>query len=368
MTQFRAKIFSKISVLSLVGAIAFGVVSSGRVEAAVPAFNPVTEVTFPSTTTSNPGNLRMFEYVPRSLIGSTALRPVVVVMHGCNQTAATFARESGWMELAELRKFYLVIPQQRGAETLTGNHPQRCFNWFNGPDQVRLGGEAQSIAEMVIKFEGRYPGRVDTTKRFVTGLSAGGAMAAVMLATYPDYFAGGAINAGIPYKCASVEADAAKCMGTLGAPALAAKTSLQWGNLARSGYATPAAPAAVWTGRKPLVAIFHGAGDRVVDPSRMTFLRQQWANFGELNESLSTSSALKTATQVDFVTRVAGSTSTAKVKTVSIPTMTHAVSVDQPPPNPIPSLAGQCGQINVTGTAQQTGICAAYYSALFWGI
>jgi pimeloyl-ACP methyl ester carboxylesterase len=75
---------------------------------------------------------------------------------------------------------------------------------------VRGSGEAASIAAMVEAMRQRHG--VDRDRVFVTGLSAGGAMAAVMLAAYPDLFAGGAIIAGLPYGCASNLSDAFECM------------------------------------------------------------------------------------------------------------------------------------------------------------
>jgi pimeloyl-ACP methyl ester carboxylesterase len=81
------------------------------------------------------------------------------------------------------------------------NNPKNCFSWFLPGDIVRGQGEALSIREMVEHAVATFA--VDRRKVFVTGLSAGGAMASVMLATYPEVFAGGAIIAGLPYGCAS---------------------------------------------------------------------------------------------------------------------------------------------------------------------
>src|SRR5689334_24194822 len=92
--------------------------------------------------------------------------------------------------------FAVVYPQQHPA-----NKTKTCFSRFLPGDIARGDGEALSIREMV--EHGLATFGADRRKVFVTGLSAGGAMASVMLATYPEVFAGGAIIAGLPYGCAN---------------------------------------------------------------------------------------------------------------------------------------------------------------------
>jgi hypothetical protein len=130
---------------------------------------------------SNPGNLRMFAYVPDQPAGSPA---IVVVLHGCLQTAAGYDYGAGWSTLAERYGFALLLPEQQ-----TANNPQRCFNWFQREDSERDQGEALSIRHMVEHMIQTFG--IDRSRVFVTGLSAGGAMTSVMLATYPEVFARG---------------------------------------------------------------------------------------------------------------------------------------------------------------------------------
>ncbi|RYD84555.1 MAG: PHB depolymerase family esterase, partial [Sphingomonadales bacterium] len=142
---------------------------------------------------SNPGNLAASVHIPERLSDRPAL---VVVLHGCLQTAAAYDSGSGWSHLADEHGFAVLFPEQRRA-----NNANLCFNWFLPEDNARDLGEAHSISGMiaaVVRDHGIDPARV-----FVTGLSAGGAMASVMLATYPELFAGGAIIAGLPFGCAS---------------------------------------------------------------------------------------------------------------------------------------------------------------------
>src|SRR5688500_12414199 len=82
------------------------------------AATPVEVTTFGS----NPGNLRMFKYIPDALPASV---PLVVVLHGCKQNARDFARDSGWTQLADKLQVALALPEQPQA-----NNQDHCFNWF----------------------------------------------------------------------------------------------------------------------------------------------------------------------------------------------------------------------------------------------
>jgi poly(3-hydroxybutyrate) depolymerase len=141
----------------------------------------------------NPGNLRMYERVPDGLPAGTSL---VVALHGCTQAAAGYDDESGWAGLADRFRFALLLPEQQKA-----NNDALCFNFFRDEDNRRGQGEAASIRSMIATMVAKHG--LDPSRVYVTGLSAGGAMTAVMLAAYPDMFAGGAIIAGVPYGCAS---------------------------------------------------------------------------------------------------------------------------------------------------------------------
>ena len=131
----------------------------------------------------NPGNLRMLVHVPERL---PRMAPLVVALHGCSQTADEYDYGTGWSSLANRLGFAVVYPEQQPT-----NNPKNCFSWFLPGDIARGHGEALSIQQMVEHAIATFG--VDRRRVFVTGLSAGGAMAAVMLATYPEVFAGGAI-------------------------------------------------------------------------------------------------------------------------------------------------------------------------------
>ena len=210
---------------------------------------------------SNPGQLKMLRYVPNDLPTD---RPMVVLLHGCTQDGATYADQTGWRGLADQWKFALLIPEQRRSNNL-----MKCFNWFAEDDIARDKGEALSIKQMIDKMTADT--RIDRSQIYITGLSAGGAMAVVMLATYPDQFAGGAVIAGLPYKCATGLLDARGCMN----PGKDLTPS-QWGDRVRN--------ATSHSGAWPTISIWHGKNDAVVSPLNATELVDQWTNLHGIDQ------------------------------------------------------------------------------------
>lgn len=202
---------------------------------------------------SNPGALQARTYVPKSL---RAAAPLVVVLHGCMQTPGGFNRSSAWSEAAEEHGFALLFPEQQRA-----NNPNLCFNWFSPGDATRGRGEALSIRQMVAAMQERH--RIDPNRVFVTGLSAGGAMAAVMLATYPEVFAGGAIIAGLPY-------------GTARSVPQAFDRMRGHGGVAPDALAAIVRSASGHEGPWPTLSIWHGTSDATVDFSNARAIVDQW--------------------------------------------------------------------------------------------
>lgn len=202
---------------------------------------------------SNPGALDGWVYAPDA---STAAMPLVVVLHGCTQTAAGYDHGSGWSDLAERHGFAVLFPEQRRA-----NNANLCFNWFAAEDIRRDGGEALSIRQMIGAVVARRP--IDAQRIFVTGLSAGGAMAAVMLATYPELFAGGSIIAGLPYGAASSVPQAFERMRGAG-------------HGSDEERAERVRQASSHGGPWPSVSVWHGDADRTVDIANADAVIGQW--------------------------------------------------------------------------------------------
>jgi len=209
----------------------------------------------------NPGGLKMYVHRPADLAPGA---PLVVVLHGCGQNAG-FAGAAGWTQLADRLGFAVVAPQQRVA-----NNPNRCFNWFLADDIRRGAGEAASIRQMVQAALAAASG--DPKRVYVTGLSAGGAMAAAMLAAYPEAFAGGAILSGIAYRGAEGLAEGFQAMRN----GVRDRSADEWAALVRG--ASPHA------GPWPRVSIWQGGADKVVNPDNARAIARQWVAVHGLQE------------------------------------------------------------------------------------
>ncbi|TFI59279.1 PHB depolymerase family esterase [Sphingomonas parva] len=203
---------------------------------------------------ANPGSLLARFYVPE---GMKENAPLVVVLHGCTQNAAAYDHGAGWSRLADRHGFALLYPEQQRA-----NNPMLCFNWFSDGDTRRGEGEPASIRAMIEAMRVRYG--IDPARIFVTGLSAGGAMASVMLAAYPEVFAAGAIIAGVPYGCASDAAQAFECMAGRGRGGATRDLA------ARVRRASP------HQGPWPRVQVWQGSADRTVAASNADAIVRQW--------------------------------------------------------------------------------------------
>ncbi|WP_342115314.1 extracellular catalytic domain type 1 short-chain-length polyhydroxyalkanoate depolymerase [Pseudoduganella sp. OTU4001] len=282
---------------------------------------------------SNPGNLRLFQYVPSN---RAANAPLVVVAHGCSQTAQEFATQSGWLTLAEQHGFAVAFPQ-----TSTANEPLAgCFRTWYPAHQERGAGEPQSVKSMIDYMRTTYGlGAV-----YMSGLSGGGHLTNIMLATYPDVLSAGAPMSSYPYKCATSSDHLADCAG-----AQRNFTAQQWGDLARSGYPG-------YNGVRPRVMIWHGSYDDLIFLPNQYLQVVQWTNAMGIDAAYDWTDYLLGHVRNSY-NNYFGVT---RVQTVTVQYMGHAIAVD-------PGFgAWQCG---ATGTyASDFNICAAYWAASFFGI
>ncbi len=203
-----------------------------------------------------PSGRRALIHVPLGL-DPAAPAPLVCMLHGCTQDAATFAAATLMNELADRQGFVVVYPGQD-----RGGNPQGCWNWFLPEHQRRGAGEPAAIATIVgalIETDTRCT--IDRGRVYVAGLSSGAAMAAILAACYPDLFAAVAVHSGLAYNSATNLPSAFRVMASGG------------GNVDSHGRA---AHAAMGEHRRPVPSIvIHGTADRTVAPANaINVLRQ----------------------------------------------------------------------------------------------
>ncbi len=160
-----------------------------KAPAAPPAASPSAEGTTVSGTHTGKAGERAFRLFVPPQAGSGPL-PLVVMLHGCTQDPDDFAAGTAMNEAACERGFYVLYPAQSQQA-----NPQRCWNWFKHTHQQRGRGEPALLAGMVAQVQGEH--RIDGQRIFAAGLSAGGAMAAILGATYPELIAGVGVHSGL---------------------------------------------------------------------------------------------------------------------------------------------------------------------------
>ncbi|MBB3047684.1 poly(hydroxyalkanoate) depolymerase family esterase [Litorivivens lipolytica] len=215
-------------------------------------------------------------YVPSSL---PANAPLVVYLHGCNQTAVQAAIGTRWNELAEQRGFVVVYPEQKNpnndedpAEQTDGHVSDGngiyCWNWFRPEHQNRDSGEPAAIAGITREVLARSDLSINADQVFLSGMSAGGIMASVMGATYPDLYAAIGVVAGCGY-AACGDASGSLAFQTMGEQA-----------------------------RRLPVILFHGTADEIAPIAMGEDALQQWLGSNDwIDNGLPDNSVARTPAQ-----------------------------------------------------------------------
>ena len=214
--------------------------------------------TFETREFSNSVGTRSYKlYVPARV--SQAPSPMVVMLHGCTQSADDFAAGTQMNRLAEAHGFLVVYPEQPAHANAS-----KCWNWFNQQDQVRDGGEPALIAGIVREVAARHG--ADERRIFVGGLSAGAAMAVVLGETYPDLFAGVGAHSGLPYGSAhDIPSALAAMKGGRGGGGLAGLQTLPGATAQAPRKAVQSVP----------LIVFHGDRDHTVQHTNGAEIVQQ---------------------------------------------------------------------------------------------
>ncbi len=205
---------------------------------------------------SNDAGMRAYKvYVPAGK--SEGQRAMIVMLHGCTQSADDFAAGTQMNRLADEHGFLVVYPEQAAQANAS-----KCWNWFKPQDQLRGAGEPSLIAGIVREVAQRHG--ADPRRIFVAGLSAGAAMAVVLGETHPELFAGVGAHSGLPYGSAHDISSALAAMkgGRSGLPGL---MSFSDGAGTSRGKAIQAVP----------VIVFHGDRDHTVQQTNGDHIAQQ---------------------------------------------------------------------------------------------
>jgi poly(hydroxyalkanoate) depolymerase family esterase len=182
--------------------------------------------------------------------------PLIVMLHGCRQDAEDFAVGTRMNDLAERETLVVLYPEQRlDANSLN------CWNWFEPFNQERGSGEPSIIADATEKVIAEY--NIDTDRVYVAGMSAGGALATIMGATYPDLYAAIGVHSGLEYKAAD-DNRAALTVQKGGGP-----------DPDQQGYYAFLSAGA--EARVLPTLVFHGEDDAVVDVINAQQTLSQWA-------------------------------------------------------------------------------------------
>jgi poly(hydroxyalkanoate) depolymerase family esterase len=177
--------------------------------------------------------------------------PLVVMLHGCTQDPDDFAAGTRMNELAQAEGFFVLYPAQAAR-----SNSHKCWNWFSPADQRRGGGEPALLAGMVRHVLQTHS--IDPDRVYVAGLSAGGAMAAILANEYPDLFAAAGVHSGVASGAAHDVASAFSVMkhGPAAAP--------PWPSAGTTSWPTPAQDTAADARAPAPVIVFHGDADPTV--------------------------------------------------------------------------------------------------------
>jgi poly(hydroxyalkanoate) depolymerase family esterase len=212
------------------------------------------------------GSRPYFVYTPTHYSVGAAV-PLLVMLHGCAQTAPDFAVSTGMNQLAEQHDFIAVYPQQTALYNTA-----LCWNWYDPANALRNKGEAAIIVGIVQSMEqatGHWT--IDRHRIYVEGISAGGALSVMLGAVYPDIFAAIGVHAGCEYQAATTPTGFAQ-VSRMGGPPPAQQGKLAYA--AMDGHA-----------RVMPTIVFQGSNDPIINAVNGDQVVQQWMQTDRLASS-----------------------------------------------------------------------------------
>lgn len=286
------------------------------------------------------GGLTAYLHVPPGMIVG-APRPLVVVLHGCGEDAATHATDSGWDTLADARHLFVLHAQE-------GQQVQQCFDWWSSAAQ-QGGGDAAGVIAMIDAVRAQWP--IDDAHVWLDGFSSGGALAVILLAVHPDRFAGAIVHAALPYR------------GYTGSDVGAL------GYIFTEHDQTPQQRAAAMPGPGPYppIVAFVGAADTTVHPSFTRELMEQWTAAQGADQVADVTGLLK-PDDAHHTYRVYRGGGRLVIATVTIDAMDHGYAVD---PHGTGADAGGSTSASFAGHpayAKDVGLWSTYWGAEALGI
>ncbi|MEV4535916.1 PHB depolymerase family esterase [Asanoa sp. NPDC049518] len=298
---------------------------------------------------ANPGNLRMYVYVPDRV----AARPgLLVAVHYCTGSGPALYSGTEFARLADQYGYVVVYPSVTASDG--------CFDVASTATLTHNGGsDSLSIVSMTRYAQQTY--NADPSRTFVTGVSSGAMMTNVLLGAYPDVFRAGAAFAGVPFGCfaGSSKWNSQCAQGQL------TRTPQQWGDLVRNAYPG-------YTGSRPRVQLWHGTNDEILSYVNFGEAVKQWTNVHGLSQTpTSTDSPQSGWTR----TRYANSAGQVQVEAISMANTSHNLPVQasaaiaffglnsggptNPPTTTPPPGNGGCTAVLSVTSAWQSGYVAS---------